>query len=58
MLPKELWYWDPKRAESLTNHKEFTKPKEDNMGWERIIYTVAVMVAEEALKHYITKVED
>lgn len=58
MLPKELWYWDPKRVENLINHEQFIQIKEDNMFWERIIYTVALIVAEEALKHYITKTED
>lgn len=58
MLPVELWYWDPKRVENLINHEQFIHIKEDNMFWERIIYTVALIVAEEALKHYITKTED
>ena len=58
MLPTELWYWDPKRAESLTNHEVFTKTTEDNMGWEKVIATIIVVVAEQAVKELISNIED
>ncbi len=51
MLPTELWYYDPNKPEKLTEYDHFIQ-KEDKMGWERVLLTIAVMVAEETLRQY------
>ena len=59
MLPVNEWYyWDPKRNEQIFITDQLNQTKELKMGWERIIYTVAVMVAEEVIRQYISNGED
>jgi len=58
MLPIKEWYWDPKRNEQILITDQLNQTKEVKMGWERIFAIIAVMVAEEAIRQYISKDED
>ncbi len=58
MLPIKEWYWEPKRNEQILITDQLNQTKEVKMGWERIFAIIAVMVAEEAIRQYISKDED
>lgn len=58
MLPIKEWYWDPKSEEQIQLTDRLIKNKELKMGWERVFAMIAVMVAEEAIRQFISKDED
>ena len=59
MLPIKEWYWDPKREEKIQITEELNQIKEVKiMGWERLITTICVIVAEEVARHYLNNDKD
>jgi len=58
MLPVKEWYWDPKREEQIQITDQLNHTEEVKMGWERLITTICVIVAEEAIRQFISKDED
>lgn len=58
MLPVREWYWDPKRALKSTKQEQSIQTMEDDMGWDKVFAVVAVIVAEEAIRQLISKIEE